>query len=957
VSRVLSQLETIVSKRSCRQAIIFVPSQQYGVNLGTALARRGRSWANLRFRSPAELASRIAEAGLLASGKAPLHNDALYFVLRPILEHLIASEEGSYLAELGVSRGLIGKFAATIHALRMAGVPPGDEKRDSSDRSIALRSAYRAYCRALEERRLYDEAGLLQSAIEAPVPRLVGKSDFYVLDSLRLSRLEERFIRHVAGDGLIRVSTEAESPPPRRMAGTVFATSGVVDPGDTVAEPQLRIATAVGAETAVRGILRDILSRGVSYDDVEIAYTAEHPYLAAFVALSERPEEAPLTFTYAQGVPVRLTRPGLALSALIGWAQAEYGGPELISMLRSGLLTFGRSRLSDVDPVSLARFVSSARLAGGRRRFQNVTPSDARRARVDGDTSASMSAALATLATVLPDPLDTTTIDEVARRCIGFLNDFVSPFTPRDAHVIESIEQRLGDLARAIPEPLEAGEIIAVIAEMLATHKVEASSARPGAIHVTTVERAGFAGRSQLYVLGMEESNFPGTILEDPLLLDEERSRLGASLQSDRPAETTWSLERAMRAGATDVLLIAVTRSTSDGRELYPSPFFEQVRANLSLAEHEVPFWSIVPRFGAVNGTERQLMLRESAEGPSAIRRQYPALEFGRRAAERRLELDLSIYDGLILDTEPPLPRWALGSTSASMFERLAACPYKHFLSDVLGLRRPDEFELQPSMWLDARAFGSLLHGVLYEFMQKAIELGWPRGGDFDVLMDSVVERQIDYWKTEVPPPNTAAFERQRIAVVRAASAFLEAEARLASAGHRPVALEQDFGPLNLEIGGRTIPLSGRIDRVDESPAGVHVWDYKSGSSRRYRADDLIANGTRLQWALYARAFEALTGEDVATSGYYFINAREAGRRIEDHPPSLDALSVRLRPLLEMVDAGWFPKVQKTDACGLCDFKGICSAERIGKQQWKKVSGNVDHPELVATIDRWMEAP
>jgi hypothetical protein len=130
--------------------------------------------------------------------------------------------------------------------------------------------------------------------------------------------------------------------------------------------------------------------------------------------------------------------------------------------------------------------------------------------------------------------------------------------------------------------------------------------------------------------------------------------------------------------------------------------------------------------------------------------------------------------------------------------------------------------------------------------------------------------------------------------------------------------------PIRLELpGNRFVRIRGRIDRVDEVPATVGrqytVWDYKTGSSWRYRkeragaADDPFLQGRLVQSALYLSLAENRLRESVSPEasvvrfGYFFPTAHEHGERVEWRAEELVDGGDVLGRLCEMLAQGAFP--------------------------------------------------
>jgi hypothetical protein len=84
---------------------------------------------------------------------------------------------------------------------------------------------------------------------------------------------------------------------------------------------------------------------------------------------------------------------------------------------------------------------------------------------------------------------------------------------------------------------------------------------------------------------------------------------------------------------------------------------------------------------------------------------------------------------------------------------------------------------------------------------------------------------------------------------------------------------------LRLQVGEEEIHLRGIIDRLDSIPSGGYrVIDYKTGKSGYDSAKEL-AEGKRLQLAIYAMAVDQQQGAgSVADAFYFFVHKGEAAR-------------------------------------------------------------------------------
>src|SRR5690606_25838523 len=138
--------------------------------------------------------------------------------------------------------------------------------------------------------------------------------------------------------------------------------------------------------------------------------------------------------------------------------------------------------------------------------------------------------------------------------------------------------------------------------------------------------------------------------------------------------------------------------------------------------------------------------------------------------------------------------------------------------------------------------------------------------------------------------------------------------------------------PVTLSIGGLTLRVAGRIDRIDQLADGTfEIVDYKTGKYRR-AASGVFAGGRQLQHAVYGLAVAELlrrARKDAHVSGarYYFTSrkGRAQSNRIMAQSPS--AVAAVLADIREVITKGLFVHTSDEDACRFCDYRPACGAE------------------------------
>jgi len=321
-------------------------------------------------------------------------------------------------------------------------------------------------------------------------------------------------------------------------------------------------------------------------------------------------------------------------------------------------------------------------------------------------------------------------------------------------------------------------------------------------------------------------------------------------------------------------------------------------------------------------------------------------------AADRRRSDEFTEFDGRVDDigaeqnpaspSGPPL--------SPSALETAGRCPLAYFFRYVLRIAPPADLEVDPTCWLAPATSGALLHEVFCIFMRELVSadrLPPSYKRDRERLREILSER-VDEYRRLIPPPGELAYRRRRRELDQAVHIFLSEEERHCE-DRWPVYMEASIGlpasedgtpldstePVQLALGGgMTIRIRGRMDRVDRIGAPdartFAVWDYKTGSSWRFRQKPPFWQGRVLQHAIYLHlATERLRQTDpeavVAEVGYFFPGHRGRGERVTYTPQGLDAGLAILRRLCRAIASGAFLATDKPETdCTWCDYADVC---------------------------------
>ena len=475
----------------------------------------------------------------------------------------------------------------------------------------------------------------------------------------------------------------------------------------------------------------------------------------------------------------------------------------------------------------------------------------------------------------------------------------------------------------------------------------------PGHLHVSGLGTGGLSGRPFTFVAGLDEAAFPGRGLQDPVLLDEERSAISGSLPTaaDALRSNLYELAAVLASLRGKVTLSYSSFDIIGDRASFPSSVVLQALRLLrgepdldySALEQALPEASgFVPErldkvFDEIDWWLARLSGRGPAiDGPGSVRANFPALAAGLAAERARESGRVTEFEGLVDispvrdEIDPVSGRKAV--MSATRLELLARCPFGYFLRHVLGIEPPRVVKYDRARWLDPLQRGSLVHDVLCEFMTRVAEaeetVDPVKHGP---AMKEIGLRRLGRARREIPPPSEGIYEGESRDILADLEVFLAAEAER-DEKVEPLEFEKGFSREEIDLGdGRSFLLRGFIDRIDRTGPGTYrVLDYKTGNPAPF--EDLVefGRGRIIQHALYAVAVEGILARErpgrkprVTASGYFFPTRRGEGREIMVRDFDRKKFRFLLNDLLGLLEKGIFIAGPEAK-CEFCDLAPVC---------------------------------
>jgi len=411
------------------------------------------------------------------------------------------------------------------------------------------------------------------------------------------------------------------------------------------------------------------------------------------------------------------------------------------------------------------------------------------------------------------------------------------------------------------------------------SYSIPYSGDRPAVLVSDVLGARGLSFRA-LALLGMSEGEFPQVGREDPFLRESDRRALrekGLSIQSSLQSDESEYFYEAV-THARERLYLLRPRLADDGAPWQPSPFWDDLRRLLNATPQQITTAYVPPPSLAASWSELLEGLASCGgpglESPLPERwsEQWEAIQAGAEVLRaRQQEETASPYEGDLTALGLDLSKryGAQHVWSASRLERYRLCPFSFFTSFILRLQP----RVEPEEGLDMAQLGTIYHRILEELYVSVTDTT-----DLDELLaalPSVASRVLD----EAPDSEgfrvTAWWEHVRVEIEDDIRRSVEAMSAPDFVGSfRPTFFEKVFGigdvpPLLIEVQEDQLLLRGVIDRVDTSPEGVRIIDYKTAGKSHYGMRDVLS-GKKLQLPLYALAFRDAIGRREPVDGFYW---------------------------------------------------------------------------------------
>lgn len=989
MEKAIARLKKISRQHLTERKILVMPSVAAGQRFLQLATAEGLNCLNLRVETVERLAEEVAASSGEQGNPTMITKQVARLLLWQIITALQGEKRLSYFSRPEMTGGVIAALSSSLYQLRLAGYNAAAlaaEHFISREKGQDIIELMKEYEKVLHRNNYLDEAELYHNAILLLGEQVSKGESLYIIPAdLPVVYLSREFLNRLTTVSLkyiLPALTVAGLEQPRRVYAPASAQIGsktsslayLFDPANCPADlnkPAVLLSKAYGESNEVRAVLHQIKSKGLSLDHTAVFYSTVQPYAQLFYGLA-RYYDLPITF--GDGISISNTAPGQLYFSLLEWIETDYREPVLRNLLTSGI-----TKLAGDQAQTIATVLRQSGIGRGRERYLTVLNHQLGkkgRQQLDLVTPLQLTSDLvAGLFKLLPeaDQQGMVAGGSFVSGLRKIVNDYCRLKGELEVEACNLIGEELAAIAVHLGV-IRQEQLLSLLRGLFKESRVGASLPRPGFLHVSSFQQAGYIRRENTFIIGLDSDRFPGRGTADPVLLEGERKQLGRlSLKTERSRDEVSQLAGILAALRGSLYFSFSCYDLLEERELQPSSLLLQVYRlvqrdpTLGYADllNSLPAAAgFIPAAEAALLDDNQYWLyyfghNQESNRAIDLTSLYPDTARGELALAHRLQGRFNQYNGKI-EVAPEVldPRRNKQVFSASRLEMLAACPYKYFLQFILGIKAPLELEYNPACWLDPLTRGALLHRI-FELFYRELTARKERPsltGHINRLY-ALVEELLAEQRREVPPPSEIVFERERAEILQSCRVFLASEA----ANRRvavPAYFELTFGlerGIALELAeGEQIWLSGRIDRVDRRAEGIFdIIDYKTGSTYGYKQSEYFKQGRQLQHALYALALEKILEQPVSVelAGYLFPALAGEGQyflkpAVTKNASREDVRAI-VRILLDLLASGTMLMTAQSADCQYCAYQVICQPDEQELLSRKQCRNSDDQP-LVA---------
>ena len=730
--------------------------------------------------------------------------------------------------------------------------------------------------------------------------RIPDKEQFAILSNLRLNRLETDFVRLIPQDRLtvIQIKTPGGEPVPRDMP---FQAAAAEEPVSDW--PECVSCQDIGTE--VRGAFQYLAEHDIPAEDaVFVCPNADYGLRA-----EETGRQLGIGVSSVFGKPASIMHAAQLIRCIQKWGAGNYDAECLTPVLtEGGMALYNPDDNRVMVGQELLRIFREEAVGWGRDRWEKLSRAENNRHRAVGE----MMYDWVSLFEEGDMPAR-----EIAAKLTAVLHKCMAHGPDNDLFY-----KTIDEISRLYTERMTVSDYLTFVQNVTDSQIVEAHHTdEPGKVYCCALENALYVNRKHFFMLGMSWDVFDRLTPEFALLHDAEKAQLSPMLllAGDAALGRRYSVRELLANRPDTHVIFSYARADHPGgTDILASSLIDDAAVKYG-GTKKIPQVNILER-APLTGQDLRLAYGYRAPADELLLPETGKQEWATYISEK-------IY-------------------SPTSLENALACPRMFVFKNVLHMKAEDPEPLDPTSdsWMDPLTRGTLAHSVLCQYFNTVGS--HPGMLDTDMLR-SLLDQAIALEKEALPVPvylDDPGSETEKLwtSLKRAAEMFA-ADPERVIAGTEIGFGDDGTEPVELTFGEHVIHLRGSIDRVDSTPDGMEIIDYKTGKPKNFKNK----LDHKLQYYLYTLAWEKLhPDKPVHKACYYLIDSESGIEKVEFdmNQETRGSMYEKMCTLLDVLadqgqafSANYEVVPQLTDSagksghpdCRYCDYREICELLRV----------------------------
>lgn len=957
----INEFKEICSEHVLEEKILIVPSNSAGRQVLQAITKENVKFVNLKAVTLKELALELCKNSFYKKNVKYLDSVvSLQFIMNKV-EKLISSDELHYFNKIQVNSKICGTILSSLMELRMAGIDSCDLVENSfvsKSKGQDIKKMLAEYEEMIKEDNYFDDATLYRNSIEILNDNITECLEklYYVVPNLELAFLEKSFLEKITKGHYTEINFSR-----KLNVGENFT-----------------LSKAYGESNEVHNVFKNIKNMGASLDDIVVFYTDTNTYSQLFYDGSL---EYGIPITFGNGINIKNSTSGRLFFKLTNWIRKGYLASSLYDIFLSG--DFKIVGDENVSIGHLAKLLKTIGIGWDRNRYIVGIDNEIKHCENKILCCAQsfkdyyekkqlnlqlLKVLIKSILSYIPEKDEEGLIDfkKFTNGIAKIMDEYSNIKSGIDLEGKKIIVDAL-KLCGSNSEPLiNQNDCIEFLEDSISGLRANVSNPKSGHIHICSYRNGLYVHRMTNFLIGVDSGKFPGSGLEDPIILDTERKKLSSylPLKSEEINKNNQKMNNIISSISGKIFISYSCFDTNSNKVQYPSFIMLKVY-RLIENDNSLDYSSLSTSFIIISSfvstrpeeslDEAQWWLSSAIKNTgklkvSSITNFYEGLANGIKAMTNRKSEKFTKFDGKLTGFSGEFNPKENNDMimSASQLEVLGKCPYQYFLKYILKIRVPEEVMQDAGIWLESAARGKLLHSVFEKFYRKLKDKDEkPCFDKHKLMLKSIAAEFIDDYKKKIVPQSEIVFEQEQSEILQSCRFFLISEEEQNNKAN-PCYFELSFGKgdENDEIGiidkaelrlkdDSKIYLRGVIDRVDKEIDGKYrIIDYKTGSSYNYDNVDVFKGGRQLQHGLYSLALEQVLKDkglvnspEVIEAGYIFPTLKGKGERYMRNQQNREEFYNILDEVLLHLEKATFHMTNDLSDCKFCDFNDIC--ERV----------------------------